>query len=126
MTATFHGPDQRHQHQIEEDRQREKGESPASVPGQQQQEEKEENNSGEDDPTYGPRDCDIGKSSSVKLHLLLLIQHANILLQQTWWTGSRPELWIWITSVSVVMWQLWARVWNIRSSLEVYAIANVR
>jgi hypothetical protein len=40
---------------------------------------------------------------------------------------SRQELcWIWITSVSVVMWQLWARVWNIRSSLEVYAIANVR
>lgn len=42
MAATFHRPDQRHQHEVEEDRQREKGESPVSVPGQQQQEVKEE------------------------------------------------------------------------------------
>jgi hypothetical protein len=42
MAATFHGPDQRHQHQVEEDRQREKGVSPVTVPGQQQHEVKEE------------------------------------------------------------------------------------
>ncbi len=44
MAATFQHrpPDQRYQHQVEEDRQREKGESPVSVPGQQQQEGKEE------------------------------------------------------------------------------------
>ncbi len=44
MAATFqHRPsDQRHQHQVEEDRQREKKESPVSVPGHQQQEGKEE------------------------------------------------------------------------------------
>jgi hypothetical protein len=62
--------------------------------GNNNKKEKKKNNSEEDDLTYGPRDCDIGKSSSVKMHILLLIQHANILLQQTWWTGSRPELWI--------------------------------
>jgi hypothetical protein len=36
MAATFQPrpPDQRYQHQVEEDRQPEKGESPVSVPGQ--------------------------------------------------------------------------------------------
>ncbi len=42
MTATFHGPNQRHQYQVEEDRQREKRESPVSVPGQQEGKEEEE------------------------------------------------------------------------------------
>jgi hypothetical protein len=45
---------------------------------------KKKKNSGADDFTYGPRDCDIGKSSSAILHLLncyVKSQHAKILLQ---------------------------------------------
>jgi hypothetical protein len=91
--------------------------------------EKKKNNSGEDDLTYGPRNCDISKFSSIKLHHLLLLCE-NSTRQHLVTTAvvdriSRPELWIWITSVSAVTWKLWVRVWN-RSSLEVYAIANAR
>jgi hypothetical protein len=84
MAETFHGPDKRHQHapkhQVEEDRQRKKGESPVSVPGQQRsnnKKEKKKNNSEEDDLTYGTRDCNIGKSSSMKLYLLLLCENST-------------------------------------------------
>jgi hypothetical protein len=38
--------------------------------------EKKKNNSGEDDLTYGPRDCDISKFSSFKLHFLLLCENS--------------------------------------------------
>ncbi|EFX74962.1 hypothetical protein DAPPUDRAFT_108389 [Daphnia pulex] len=84
MAEMFHGPVKRHQHapkhQVEEDRQRKKGESPVSVPGQQRsnnKKEKKKNNSEEDDLTYGTRDCDIGKSSSMKLYLLLLCENST-------------------------------------------------
>jgi hypothetical protein len=97
------------------------------------QKEKKKNNSGEDDLTYGPRNCDISEFSSIKLHhLLLLCENStpNILLQQPWWTGYQGRNFGYGLLVSRLSRGNYGFVYgtsgNIRSSLEVYAIANAR
>ncbi len=45
--------------------------------GSNNKKEKKKNNSGEDDLTYGPRDYVIGKSSSIKLYLLFLLENST-------------------------------------------------
>ena len=91
------------------------------------QKEKKKNNSGEDDLTCGPRDCDIGKSSSMKLYLLLLCENstrqhlvttamvdrikAGTLDMDYFCLGCNVE------PMGTCIWN-----WNIRSSLKVCAI----
>ncbi len=81
--------------------------------GSNNKKETKKNNSGEDDLTYGPRDYDIGKSSSIKLYLLFLRENStNSCDGQDQGRNFGHGLLL--------------SVWNIRSSLEVYAIANAR
>jgi hypothetical protein len=81
--------------------------------GSNNKKEKKKNNSEEDDLIYGQRNCDIGKSPSIELHLLLLCENSadqHLVTTARVDRISRPELWIWITSVSAVMWKLWVCV----------------
>jgi hypothetical protein len=89
--------------------------------------EKKKNNSEEDDLTYGTRDCDIGKSSSMKLYLLLLCENSTRQHLVTTAMVDRIKagtldmdylcLGCHVEAMGPCIWN-----WNIRSSLKVCAI----
>jgi hypothetical protein len=117
--------DQRYQHQVEEDLQRAKENRLSVFQGSNNKKEKKKNNSEEDDLIYGPRNCDIGKSPSIKLHHLLLCENSA---DQHLVTTAMVDRDIKAGTLDMDYFCLGCHVeimsscvWNIRSSLEVNA-----